>query len=110
MSERQEFTKQIKAEAFLQAKGRCVRCGSLLRPGRFRYNHQIPCELGGQGTLDNCEVLCLGCDGEQTYKKDIPAIAKSRRIRIRRAGVSKPRTITRWRRFNGEAVVASRER
>lgn len=110
MNERQEFSAKIKVAAFERAKKRCERCGAMLIAGKLRYNHRIPDALGGQPTLDNCEVLCLGCDSEQTYKTDIPAIAKSRRIRKREAGIRKPRTITRWRRFDKTIVEASRER
>lgn len=107
---RREFPARVKVEAFERAKGRCERCTSLLMPGKFRYNHRIPDALGGEPTIDNCEVLCLGCDAPQTYQKDIPAIAKTMRIRKRAAGVKKLRTITRWRRMNGDPVFASRER
>ena len=107
---RQEFPAKVRVEAFSRAKGRCERCSSILRPGHFRYNHRIPDALGGQPTLDNCELLCLGCDSEQTYKTDIPRIAKTRRIRKREAGIRKRRTITRWRRFDGSIREASRER
>lgn len=107
---RQEFTAKIKVAAYERSKGRCERCTAFLVAGRLRYNHRIPDALGGEPTLENCEVLCLGCDSEQTYKTDIPAIAKSKRIRKHRAGVRKPRTIRAWRKFNGDRVYASRER
>ena len=60
--------------------------------------------------VDNCEVLCLACDKKQTYTIDLPRIAKSKRIAKRHAGIRKPRTITRWRRFDGTIVTAPRER
>lgn len=107
---RQEFKPKIKIAAFQRAEGRCERCRALLCPGKFRYNHRIPDQLGGEPTLENCEVLCLGCDSEQTYKIDIPAIAKSKRVRARHAGVRKPRTIMTWRRFDGSVVRANRDR
>ncbi len=86
---RQEFPAKVKVAAFERANKRCERCTSLLVPGKFRYNHRNPDALGGQPTLDNCEVLCLGCDGPQTYKIDIPKIAKSKRVRRREAGIRK---------------------
>src|SRR5258705_8837793 len=110
MTERQEVPAKGRVAAMERAKKRCERCPALLIPGKFRYNHRIPDALGGQPTLDNCEVLCLACDSVQTYTKDIPAIAKSKRIRRREAGVRKPRTIRAWRKFNGAAVFADRER
>lgn len=110
MSERQEFSVRVKLDAFERCKKKCERCGSILIPGKFRYNHRIPDALGGLPILDNCEVLCLGCDSEQTYTIDIPKIARSKRIRKSEAGVKRPRTMTRWRRFSGEIVIANRQR
>lgn len=107
---RREFPAKVKVTAFERSKGRCERCGAILVTGKFRYNHRIPDALGGEPTLDNCEVLCLACDTPQTYGKDIPAIAKSRRIRKRAACVKKPRTIRAWRKFDGTIVYASRQR
>jgi 5-methylcytosine-specific restriction enzyme A len=89
MNARQEFPAKIKVAAFERAKKRCERCGAILIAGKFRYNHRIPDALGGQPTLDNCEVLCIACDSAQTYQTDIPAIAKTRRIRKREAGIKK---------------------
>ena len=57
MSTRREFTSKIKLAAFERAKGQCERCTGKLYPGKFRYNHRIPDALGGEPTLDNCEVL-----------------------------------------------------
>lgn len=107
---RREFSAKVRVAAFERAKGRCERCTGLLRPGKFRYNHRTPDALGGEPTLDNCEVLCIACDHPQTYGKDIPAIAKSKRIRKHRAGVRKPRTIRAWRKFDGTPVYARRDR
>lgn len=106
---RQEFSKRVRADAFERAAGKCERCGGWLM-GKQRYNHRIPDAMGGLPSLANCEVLCRGCDHTQTYKIDIPAIAKTTRLRIRAAGIRKPRTITTWRKFSGEIVRAQRER
>lgn len=34
----------------------------------------------GKNDLENCQVLCLPCDAIQTYTRDVPAAAKSKRI------------------------------
>jgi 5-methylcytosine-specific restriction endonuclease McrA len=86
---RHEFGKRTKAEAFSRCRGRCEGCGSLLRPGHFEYDHANPDAFGGSATLDNCSVLCSSCHGEKTFRRDIPAIAKSNRIRARQAGIKK---------------------
>jgi 5-methylcytosine-specific restriction protein A len=107
---RKEFSSKIKLQAFENAAGHCTRCSARLYPAKFRYNHRIPDAQGGDNSLANCEVLCLACDREQTYKHDLPAIAKTNRIRKRAAGIRKPRRITRWRRFDGTIVKATKER
>jgi hypothetical protein len=55
-------------------------------------------------------VICVACDSAKTYQRDIPAIAKVKRIRDREAGIKKPRTLRAWRRFGGTIVYAPRER
>lgn len=79
MHRRQEFTPKTKVAAFQRAKGRCERCRVRLSPGKLRYNHRLPCAQGGDGALENCEVLCSACDAAQTYEVDLPAIAKTNR-------------------------------
>jgi 5-methylcytosine-specific restriction endonuclease McrA len=107
---RTEFTKQVKLAAYERAAGHCEVCSAPLIPGCIEYDHIVPCAFGGSADLDNCEATCPACHGEKTTTRDIPAIAKSRRIRLRQAGICKPRTITAWRRFNGSIVRAARER
>lgn len=75
------FTPKIKQAAYARAKGHCERCTAPLSPGHFRYDHDIPVELGGASTIDNCVVACDACDHTKTYQHDIPAIAKSRHVR-----------------------------
>ena len=43
-------------------------------------------------------------------RDDLAIKAKNDRVRKKHLGLKRPRTITRWRRFSGEPVVASRER
>jgi len=109
---RREFSKQTKRDAFLRADGKCERkdCGARLTLGKFAYDHVIPDGLGGEPILENCEVLCLPCHKAKTTKQDVPAIAKTKRIQDRQKGIKKPRTMTRWRRFDGTIREAGRER
>ena len=104
---RNEFTAKTKLKAFEAAHGHCVRCTAKLYPGKIRYNHRIPDYLTHDNGLDNCEVLCVNCDHPQTYEVDIPAIAKTRRIIKKHAGIKKPRRMKRWRRFDGSIVEAT---
>jgi 5-methylcytosine-specific restriction protein A len=84
---RHEFSKKTKLEAFTRCEGKCEGCGSLLRPGRFDYDHDLPAAFAGDNSISNCRVLCDGCHGKKTGERDIPAIAKSNRIRRRWAGI-----------------------
>lgn len=107
---RQEFARKVKAAAALRAKGHCEGCGRKLLEGDFHYDHDIPDGLGGEPTLDNCRVLCRSCHSAKTTLEDVPRIAKAKRNFRKASGIKKPRTITRWRKMNGDPVYASRER
>lgn len=109
---RKEFSSRIKRDAFMRCGGICEgdNCGAKLSIGKFAYDHVIPDALGGDPTLDNCQVLCRACHKEKSSRQDIPRIAKTKRIRDREKGIRKPRTMTRWRRFNGDIVFSERSR
>jgi 5-methylcytosine-specific restriction protein A len=110
MSERHEFSKRTRLEAFTRCKGKCEACGSILRPGHFAYDHDKPDAFGGSNALVNCRVLCSGCHGTKTSQVDIPAIAKSNRVRARQAGIKKPSKFacskqSRWKKKIDGSVV-----
>jgi 5-methylcytosine-specific restriction endonuclease McrA len=107
---RTEFTKQVKLAAYERAAGRCEVCSAPLAGKRIEYDHAIACAFGGSADLENCIVTCRACHRDKTTRRDVPTIAKSNRIRIRQAGICKPRTITAWRRFDSTIVRAPRER
>src|SRR5262245_53204030 len=109
MSARAEFSNTTKLAAWKRAAGKCEQCGALLM-GKFAYDHVNPCAFDGDNGLDNIAVLCLGCHGTKTAQHDIPAIAKSNRIRLRHAGIRRKRAIMAWRKFSGEIVRKPRDR
>jgi len=86
MSKRLEFTRLTKSLGFARAKGKCELCTAHLYPNKFRYDHIIPAEFGGDNSITNLQVICSNCDREKTYKKDLPEIAKSNRIRDKHIG------------------------
>lgn len=90
---RREFSKPVKRDAFLRANGFCEgeNCGAKLHIARFHYDHDIPDGLGGEPTLENCKVLCFACHGVKTRTKDVPAIAKAKRIQDRHLGIKTAR-------------------
>jgi 5-methylcytosine-specific restriction protein A len=92
MRSRTEFKATIKLGAFQRAKGCCEQCksGVKLLTGDIFYDHRIPDAMGGEATLDNCQVLCRSHHDAKTRKADVPAIAKVKRIERKRIGIRKP--------------------
>ncbi len=110
---RREFPQKVQAEAFKRASGKCEGsgCGARLSVGRFHYDHDLPDNLGGEPTLENCKVLCIVCHKEKTKTLDMPRIAKGRRIRKREMGIKKRSSFACSRdskfkkKLNGEVVL-----
>ena len=106
---RSEFPNKVKFAAFERAKGRCEKCGSILMPGRFRYDHVVPDYMGGKPDLANCQAICVACDKPKTAK-DQGEIAKVKRIITKRAGIKKPSRFScgrdsKWRKKVDGSVV-----
>ncbi|MDE2098020.1 MAG: HNH endonuclease [Patescibacteria group bacterium] len=106
---RRGFPDKIKIAAFKRCDGRCESCTAKLYPGKYEYDHTNPDALTGEPVLDNCAVLCRACHAAKT-KGDVKRIAKAKRVERKHHGVRRVRTITTWRRFDGTAVRAPRER
>lgn len=84
---RRRLSTRVRLELFLAAHGRCNACDRLLTPGtRWEIDHIVPLALGGADTDDNLQVLCSPCHSEKTTRRDVPAIAKTERIRARHLG------------------------
>lgn len=86
---RSEFSQKVKAQAFLRAQNKCEGCGGNIKHKTVNYDHDLPDDLGGDPTLENCKVLCVACHKEKTRTVDMPRIAKGRRIRKREMGIKK---------------------
>lgn len=82
---RREFTRKIKAAAFLRCGGLCEGCGARLKTGEAEYDHELPDALSGPATLENCKVLCKVCHKAKT-PDDIRRIRKADRQRDRHNG------------------------
>ncbi len=100
---RREFSKIIKRDAFVRCGGNCECCGMRLQTGAAHYDHRIPDALGGEPTLDNVQVLCRPCHNIKTRTRDIPAIAKTKRIQDRERGIRPPRQQIKSRGFTRQA-------
>ena len=88
----------------------CVTCTRQIG-GKLRgeIDHVIPLILGGQHRETNLQLLCHECHAAKT-KLDVKLKAKVARVRKKNLGIKKPRTIRAWRKFDGSAVYATRER
>ena len=88
---RREFPARIKAAAFERCKGICEQCTRRLFPGDIHYDHRTPDGSGGEPTFDNCNVLCKSCHAVKTAQRDIPDIAKGKRVHRAHIGARKAR-------------------
>lgn len=84
---RVEFTKNTKRDAAARSEGKCESCGMRLRSGGYHYDHIVPTWLSGDNSLENCAVTCLACHKHKTGKRDVPMIAKAKRVRDREQGI-----------------------
>jgi len=84
---RAEFSKLTKARAFERAQGRCE-CGCGLKiQGTPEYDHIVPAAIGGSAELDNCQGLDPKCHRRKTSGKDVPEIARTKRLEEKRLGL-----------------------
>jgi 5-methylcytosine-specific restriction endonuclease McrA len=91
---RTEFSKATKREAWLRCHDdnfvpRCEVCDEPFWGRRPEYDHMVAAELGGDNSVENCQVLCPKCHRAKTSFQDIPRIAKSNRVRDKHAGISR---------------------
>jgi 5-methylcytosine-specific restriction protein A len=88
---RREFHPKVMIAAWDRANGCCEQCktGRKLLPGDIFYDHVIPDAMGGEPTLDNCQVLCRSHHDAKTHKTDVPQIAKAKRRQRNHIGVKK---------------------
>ena len=78
---RREFPPKVRKLAWEIAKGCCAHCGCYIRVGNGPiYDHRVPDAVGGEPTIQNCQVLCKCCNSLKTFVNDIPQIAKTLRI------------------------------
>jgi 5-methylcytosine-specific restriction endonuclease McrA len=107
---RRSFTARNIAAVFIKYDGRCAHCSEKVRIGEYAVDHIQALDHLGAHTLDNWQLLCVGCHAIKTAN-DVKASAKGRRIRgetgngrkqpIRSRGFQKRTEPTKWptRRF-----------
>ncbi len=102
---------RVQVRIFGRCNGRCQDCTRKCGVGGepFQIDHTVALVNGGQHRESNLRLLCTTCHKDKT-KTDV---AEKSRVYLRKkthTGIKKPRTITRWRKFNGELVTAGRDR
>jgi 5-methylcytosine-specific restriction protein A len=108
---RKRLPTKDRVRIFELAKGTCHLCNGRIQAGEaWEVSHAVPLEMGGHDDDANRFPAHKKCHRTQTSTIDIPMIAKAKRRQARHLGIKKPRTITRWRKFDGTPVSASRER
>lgn len=90
--------------------GTCCICYTKIPHGKpWIVEHIKPLWLGGEDDERNMGPAHEHCARDKT-SKEAPVKAKSDRVRANHLGIKKPRSIRRWRKFDGTPVYASRER
>lgn len=89
---RREFSAKVKLAAWDRCKKdgvpHCELCG-LRIVGRPDYDHRVPDGLGGEPTLENCQVICTPCHRHKTHQEDRPIMAKADRQKKAAAGIKR---------------------
>lgn len=87
---RREFSRKVRAVVFLRANGCCElpECKAKLKTGEGHYDHILPDALGGEPTVENCQLICNECHKAKT-RDDVRQIRKADRQRDKHNGTFK---------------------
>jgi 5-methylcytosine-specific restriction endonuclease McrA len=77
---RRAFTARNIAAVFIKYDGRCAHCSEKVKLGEYAVDHIQALDHLGAHTLDNWQLLCVGCHKLKTAS-DVKASAKGRRLR-----------------------------
>lgn len=111
MIARRRITQALRVRVHDRHEGRCHICRLKIDTPKQSWDveHIKPLWLGGSDDESNMAPAHKSCHQGKSAEETTPR-AKGTRIRARHLGLKKPRTITRWRKFNREIVIASHER
>jgi 5-methylcytosine-specific restriction protein A len=109
-NDNQAIPARVKVRVFDRSGGKCAEC-TLPIQGKLRpaYDHIQAIINGGQHREANLQLLCVPCHAVKT-KADVAEKSVTARVRAKHLGLKKPRTMTRWRRFDGSIREAGRDR
>jgi len=99
---RNEFSRKTRQEALHRSGLKCEasgprygleegqRCNCNLSLG-VQFDHDVPDQLGGDNSLENCRAVCVQCHKIKT-RGDVRQIRKSDRQRDKHLGIIKPKS------------------
>ncbi len=96
---RREFSRLTKQLCYGRSKGFCEHCKLPFKG--IEYHHILEAEFGGDGSYNNCLVVCIPCHKYLTKTYSAPSIAKSNRIRNGRIGIKRKKKKLGYRLFDG---------
>lgn len=100
----------VRLRVFDRYKGVCYLSGRKIEAqDKWEIEHILALCLGGEHREANMAPALVEPHKIKT-KADRRQKAKNDRVRKKHIGIKKPRTMTRWRKMNGEIVIAGRER
>lgn len=107
----QRVPKRVELRVFELFRGRCAICTRLLFRGYWALDHKIALINGGDNRESNLQPVCnVPCHSDKT-RADVRDKSKTYQVASRHVGAGpRPRSITGWRRFNGDQVRAPRQR
>jgi 5-methylcytosine-specific restriction enzyme A len=73
----------------LDDDGAKARCNAVLTRKRVEFDHDIPAELDGPATFENCRALCQLCHRAK-YPADAAKIAEAKRREASHIGAQRP--------------------
>jgi 5-methylcytosine-specific restriction endonuclease McrA len=101
---------RVRVRVFLAHGGVCHITGRKIRPGdEWDVDHVRALCNGGKNRESNMAPALREPHRGKTAD-DVALRAKGDRVRAKHLGIQKPRKIRRWRKFNGQIVIAPAER
>ncbi len=106
-NDNQAIPARVKIRVYDLFNGNCAICTG--RVTTANYDHAIALVNGGAHRESNLQLLCVPCHKGKT-RRDVKEKSVTARVRAKHLGIKKPRTMTRWRRFDGSIREVGKDR
>jgi 5-methylcytosine-specific restriction protein A len=101
---------RVRLRVFNRMGGVCHLSGRKIQPSdAWDVDHIVALVNGGSHRESNL-APALRSEHRKKTAEDVAQKAKNDRVRKKHIGIKKPRTMTRWRKFDGTIVQAGRDR